>query len=266
MRKCVVLGLAAAMSASALAVTGTIVTDNDSKTGEVKWNARAKTYTVTQKKGGANIDVEVAADDVVEMNVEKPAEIDKAAAQIAKGQAAAAVPALSKIMKEYSHLQWDRTAGRYLADAYLALNNPEKALAACKDVIDSDKSAAWKGELAPAYWGALLKLNKKTQLEEALVKAAASGDRYSSGAALTLRGDIAMQDGNETPEAAKKALIDGYLRVVLMYTDAAVAPLLRPEALYKAAQCFEKLGQSGRADQLRGELKRVYATSAWANK
>ena len=44
------------------------------------------------------------------------------------------------------------------------------------------------------------------------------------------------------------------------------AQRLQPEALYKAARCFDKLNQSGRADTMRTELKRTYANSPWANK
>ena len=39
--------------------------------------------------------------------------------------------------------------------------------------------------------------------------------------------------------------------------DGKIAEQLRPEAMAKAAQCFEKIGQAGRADQMRGELKRL---------
>ena len=38
------------------------------------------------------------------------------------------------------------------------------------------------------------------------------------------------------------------------------------QALYKAAHCFEKLGQSGRADSMRTTLKKTYASSPWAAK
>ena len=51
-----------------------------------------------------------------------------------------------------------------------------------------------------------------------------------------------------------------------MYTDDKVANQLRPEALAKSAQCFEKINQAGRADQMRAELKRLYPASLWANK
>jgi hypothetical protein len=95
------------------------------------------------------------------------------------------------------------------------------------------------------------------------VKAAATGDRYSSGAALIGRGDIILA-GGESADSLRAALVDGYLRVALMYTDGKIAEQLRPEALAKSAQCFEKIGQAGRADQMRGELKRLYPNSPWA--
>ncbi|MBP3407363.1 MAG: hypothetical protein J6N18_14810, partial [Kiritimatiellae bacterium] len=70
----------------------------------------------------------------------------------------------------------------------------------------------------------------------------------------------------ESAESIRAALVDGYLRVALMYTDDKVANQLRPEALAKSAQCFEKINQAGRADQMRAELKRLYPASQWANK
>ena len=268
MRKILVLAWATAAAATAFSavIQGTVFTEGDQKTGAVKWNHRAKSYTITQKQGNASIDVEVPAADVTDLNIAKPANIDAAIAQVQKGQGAAAIGILQGIVKEYSHLQWDKIAGRYLVEAYLAANRGEDALKSAQAIIASDPGAAFVGELAPAYWQALLKLNQKPKLEAALAKAAASGDRFSSGAAFTLRGDIIMQEGGESADAAKKALADGYLRVVLMYTDQPVAAKLRPEALYKAAQCFEKLGQSGRAEAMRGELKKLYPNTLWAMK
>ena len=268
MRKILVLAWATAAAATAFSavIQGTVFTEGDQKTGAVKWNNRAKSYTISQKQGNAVIDVEVSAADVTDLNIAKPANIDAAIAQVQKGQGAAAIGILQGIVKEYSHLQWDKIAGRYLVEAYLAANRGEDALKSAQAIIASDPGAAFVGELAPAYWQALLKLNQKNKLEASLAKAAASGDRFSSGAAFILRGDIVMQEGGETADAAKKALADGYLRVVLMYTDAPVAAQLRPEALYKAAQCFEKLGQSGRAEAMRGELKKLYPNTLWAMK
>ncbi len=267
MRRSLIMMFAAASAIAAVAapagITGTITTEaGDTNKGLIRWSARDKAYVIT--KGG--VELQVKATDVAEIDIAKPAGWDQIVAQVEKGQGAAAVAPLSKIVKEYAHLEWDRAAARYLTEAHLAAGNPEKALAAAKEVIDGEKSAAYKGELAPAYWDALLALNRTSTLEEVLGKAAASGDRYSSGMALVKRGDLIFKAGGESSDAAKKALTDGYLRAALLYTDAAVASKVRPEALYKAAKCFEKLGQSGRADSFRTELKKLYAASPWAAK
>ena len=171
-----------------------------------------------------------------------------------KKDVASAIPVLDKIVKSYRRLQWDIVAGRYLAQAYLATGKPDAALQACQDIIATDSSAAYKGDLAPAYWSSLLALGKTTQLEMALDRAFKTGDRYSSGAAFIVRGDMIMKDGNESPDAARKALTDGYLRVVLLYKDEKIAPKLRPEALYKAARCFDKLQHAGRQQAMLDDL------------
>ena len=267
MRRSLIMMFAAASAIAAAAapagITGTITTESgDTNKGVIRWSARDKAYVIT--KGG--VELQVKATDVAEIEIAKPAGWDQIVAQVEKGQGAAAVAPLTKIVKEYAHLEWDRAAARYLTEAYLAAGAPDKALAAAKEVIDGEKTAAYKGELAPAYWAALLALNRTSALEEVLAKAASSGDRYSSGAALTMRGDMIFKSGGESLDAAKKALSDGYLRVVLLYTDASVASQLRPEALYKAAKCFEKLGKNSRADAFRTELKKLYASSTWAAK
>ena len=148
----------------------------------------------------------------------------------------------------------------------MAAEKPADALKVCQGIIDDDPTAAYRGDLAPAYWSALLSLNRRSPLEKNLEKALKDDDRFSRGAALIMRGDLAMKDGAESNDACKKALTDGYLRVVFLFKDPQVAEKLQPEALYKAAHCFDKLNQSGRADFMRTELKRTYANSPWANK
>ena len=244
-------------------VPGSITTTaNETHKGNVRWSTREKAYIVTK----GNVELQVKESEVSSLDIDKPAAYDAAVQQVEKGQGAAAIPALQKIAKDYQHLQWDKAAGRYLAEAYIAAGKAEEAMKTCQSIISGEPSAAYKGELAPAYWNALLALNKTSALESALAKAAKSGDRFSSGAALILRGDIILKAGNESNDAAKKALTDGYLRVVYLYRDAEVAAKLQPEALYKAARCFEKLGQSGRADTMRSDLKKNYAASPWAAK
>ena len=244
-------------------VPGSITTtSSETHKGKIRWSTRDKAYVITE----GNVELQVKEADVEVLDIDKPAGFDVAAGQVQKGQGAAAIPALQKITKDYQHLQWDKIAGRYLAEAYIAAGKAEEALKTCQSIISGEPTAAYKGELAPAYWNALLALNKTSALESALAKAAKSGDRFSSGSALILRGDIILKAGNESNESAKKALTDGYLRVVYLYNDPGVAARLQPEALYKAAHCFEKLGQSGRADSMRTTLKKTYASSPWAAK
>ena len=100
------------------------------------------------------------------------------------GNGAAAVAALTKIVDDYRMLVWDKPAGRYLALAHLAAGNAQKALDVCQKIIAEDKSAAYSGEVAPAYWQALLKLGKNDQLEGLLKKATSSADRPASAAAF----------------------------------------------------------------------------------
>ena len=250
MKKSLILSVAALAASELFAVQGTVSTSAESFSGDVKWHARDKKYVVEKGK----ITKEFKLADVIDVEFAKPAGFDKAVQMVEGGQGAAAIPVLSKIVSEYRMLKWDKPAGRYLAMAHLAAGNAQKAYEACQPIVSEDKAAAYTGDLAAAYWQALLKLGKNDQLEGLLKKAAASGDRPASAAALVMRGDIIVTASNDKPEELRRALTDGYLRVVLMYQDAPCARE-RAEACLKAAQCFDKLGQSGRAEQLRAQAK-----------
>lgn len=263
MRKSLLVMLVAATAATCFGAPGTITkTDGVTQKGDIRWSARNKAYVIQ----AGRIETQVPATDVDVLEIDKPVGFDKAAEAVDKGQGASAIPVLEKIVKEYQRLQWDKEAGGYLARAYLDAGKADQALKACQAIISSDNTAAYSGKLAPAYWEALLQLGQMAKLEGALKRAAASGDRAASGAALIKRGDIIYKEGKESNDAARKALVDGYLRAVLMYTEAGVAEQVRPEALYKAARCFEKLGQASRADAYRTELRNNYKTSPWASK
>ena len=101
-----------------------------------------------------------------------------------------------------------------------------------------------------------MKLGKTEKLETLLKKAATSGDRASSAAALVMRGDILMNSASDNLEKVREALRDGYLRVVLMYLDANCRRE-RADGCMKAAAAFDKLGQSARAERLRAQAKTI---------
>ena len=236
--------------ASAFAIQGSVSTESETVSGDIKWHGRDKKYVIEKGK----ITKEFALADVTSLDIPKPAGYDKAVSAVEGGQGASAIPILTKIVADYRMLQWDKPAGRYLAMAYIAAGNAQKAYEVCSPIVNEDKSAGWSGDLAAAYWQALLKLGKTEQLEGLLKKAATSGDRPSSAAALVMRGDIIVASSNDKPDALKDALRDGYLRVVLMYQDAECVRE-RGEAMNKAAVCFDKLGQAARAENLRAQAK-----------
>lgn len=240
-------------------IQGTIInTEGKPFTGLLKWKVREKAYNVTAN----NMDLEVPLTSVAEMQIPKPKELENAEKQIASGNAAVAVPILEKITKDYFMLKWDKPAIRLLVDANMKAGETDKAIKTCETIIAADATQAYLGEIAPAYWQALLKAGRTAKVEEFVLKAIKSGDRMACAFALIMRGDLILATG-DTPDNAKKALRDGYLRVYMLYKSEQEA---QPEALFKAAKCFEKLGQSGRADQMRSELKRNFAASPWAQK
>lgn len=259
MKKLALMALAAVVATSpAWAIKGTIKTDKDTKSGDITWKAGSKKYEVVLKN---NVTTEYPLADVVGLDIPKPANFDQCVQS-------KNIAGLKKIVEDYRMLVWDKPAGNALVKAYLTVSpaKPQEAYETARKIIADDQSAAYKGDLAPAYWSALLRLNRRSALEKNMKTALKGGDRFSRGAALLMTGDIIMKDGKESADACKKALTDGYLRVVYLYTEEGVAERLRPEALYKAAVCFSTLRQSGRADVMRTELKALYASSPWASK
>ena len=250
--KKLITGFAMVAAASAFAIQGSVSTETETVAGDVKWHARDKKYVIEKGK----ITKEFKLAEVTGLEIPKPQGYDKAVQMVENGQGAAAVAVLTKIVADYRMLQWDKPAGRYLALAHIAAGNAQKAYEVCTPIINEDKSAGWSGDLAAAYWQALLKLGKTEQLEGLLKKAATSGDRPSSAAALVMRGDIVVSGSNDAPEELKRALRDGYMRVVLMYQDAECRRE-RGEAMLKAAACFDKLGQAARAENLRAQAKAI---------
>ena len=213
MTKKLVVCLVAAAAAEAFAIQGSVSTETETFAGDVKWHARDKKYVIEKGK----ITKEFKLSEVTALDIPRPQGFDKAVQMVEAGQGSAAVATLAKIVSDYRMMQWDKPAGRYLALAHLAAGNAQKAYDACTPIIAEDKSAAYSGDLAAAYWQALLKLGKTEQLEKLLKDAATKGNRQASAAALVMRGDMVVAASNDSPEELRRALRDGYMRVVLMY-------------------------------------------------
>ena len=248
------LAASAVLAMPAYAVQGTIKTEKDSKTGDIKWQGRSKSYSLTYKRGTTNVSAEYPLADVVELDIEKPKNLEQLISAVQPGQGAASVAGLSAIVQNYRMLVWDKPAARWLVKAYLAAGQAQKAYETARGIISDDETAAYSGELAPAYWETLLKTGKATQLENCLKKAASSGDRATSAEALLMRGDMILAAEGDNHAAHRKALTDSYLRVALMYNDPKCRDVRR-DALLKCAASFDKLGQGVRAENMKTQAK-----------
>ncbi len=253
----VALGVVAAGSAMAQ-IQGSIWTEGRKLDGVIRWRPAQKVYAITAN----NIELSLELDKVEKIEIPRPQALDVAINQINQGNAAAAIPALTKLSTDYLMMQWDLPATRYLAEAYLKSGNHAKAIEVCEKITRPNPEAAYLGEMAPIYWQALQKSGRSARVDDLVTRAIKSGDRLASAHALIMRGDLIAESG-ESAETTKKSLRDGYLRVVMLYRGIKSA---QPEALYKAGKAFEKLGQTARADQMRTTLKSEYGASEWAGK
>lgn len=229
-------------------------TDGSVIQGNIKWLPASKKYTINT----GTTTIEIQPNLVADIKVQTPAGLAAAAQQVNAGSYAAAIPALTKIMQDYTMLQWDKVAAGYLAKAYINSNNAKEALSVCKKVIDIDPTAAYTGDMAPYYWEALLAEGRDATLRKSLDDAVAQGDRDGQAKALVMRGNM-LSKKNEF----KDALVDGYLRVIVLYKK---QPAARAEAMYNAINCFTQLGQSSFAEQMRQKLISEYPKSDFAQK
>ena len=241
----------------AVAINGTLRPySGEAKTGDIKWQSRAKQYVISFKQGKTEVSAEYPLADVMGLDIPKPAGLDKALAAAKSGQAASALPLLTKTVADYKMLVWDKVAARTLIEYYLKSGKTAEASKIADGILADDKDAAFSGAFAPAYWAIMLKQGKQEQLEKLLKRAVGTGDRASSAYALSMRGDIILAQGGDKPENCRKALTDGFLRVVLMYTDPECVEA-RAEAMVKAASCFDKIGMASRAEDLRAKAKEI---------
>lgn len=235
-------------------IQGTIIKkDRGTMTGMIKYDPRTQTYSVLS----GNVTLEVHKDNVLDMDIPRPKQLDQAAAAVQRGQTdSSVVQMLEQIVKTYTMLKWDIPAARWLAEAQLKQGNPTAALEMSERVIRANPSAAYAPDFARIYWDCLLAKGLTKKLETELSNAVQKGDRELAAVAQLKRGDIQMQDGR-----FKEALVDGFLRTALLFRD---VKSVQPEALFKAAKCFEKLGQNSYAEKMRKRLLAEFPNDPYA--
>ncbi len=253
-----VIALAASLiglTALGAGIRGTLVKRNrDTVTGEISWLGASKKYLV--RKDGVSI--RISPDDVAEVRVPKPDGFDRAAQQIQRGNYSGGIPKLEKIKNDYEMLGWDIQAARWLAFAYLKDNDSSRALRMCEDVMERNPQAALNPEFASVYWDALIEEERIPALKDKLTKAVREGSRGLAAMAQIKRGHIERKNGN-----FKNALVDGYLRTIVMFKRVRAA---QPEALYYAISCFKELGQHTYAEKMRKTLLEQFPNNSYTRK
>jgi len=256
---------AGSVRAAAEAAGEIVNTEGKSFKGLIRYKSLNKVYIVKSSAGpgGAEMELEVPLATVRTLNVAEPAELRAAIQLVRDGKPQGAIPVLDKVAQEYSMLQWDVPATRWLSDAYIRDGKPEQAVRACERVIDKRPEAALSGEVAAAYWQALLAAGRNNKLEDLLALAAKSGAPDGQARANVMRGEMLRKQNK-----SKNALLDGYLRTIVLFKGWR-DPLVREaraEALFKAAECFDDLGMIAPATKMRTLCIGEHADSDWARR
>lgn len=224
--------------------------------GIVRYLASSRSFEIKTANG---ITQTVKASDVAKVELaQQPAGLQKALNDVNSGNYQAAIPVLKEIAGSYVMLGPDVIASQALALAYLRTNRTKEALKICEDLQKMNPSALNSGSFAKVYWEALLAENRTATLRTSLRTAIETGSREVAAAAQVVRGDLEMQANNP-----REALLDGYLRTILLFQDVA---FIQPEALFKAIKAHEALNEVQYAERWRKRLLANYGTSEFAGR
>jgi len=217
----------------------------------IRWRALTKEYQVDFGDGSV---VPVALADVESVEVDKPADLDKAEALMASKSYEAAIPLLDGVATQYAMLQWDTTARELLARAYCAKGDFKKAVQVLEDyftVVPKDQAP---DAFRDMYWIALLGAQRGATLKTDVEDAIKGGSKTLAPLAVLRRADLAKSESRR-----EDAFLD-YMRVALLYN---AAKDVQPEALFKAAQVLDATNDR-RADELRKRLATQFPGSPYA--
>ena len=226
--------------------------------GQISWLGGSRIYEI-RDPNNPSISRSVSHDKVRDVVVRKPDQLDAAVRAVEEGRYTGShIALLAKIVEQYEMLQHDLTAGAALARAYVETGKATQTEELYRKLKASRSVASLPGGLVSAYWDALLKLGKNSILTREIDQMVQNGSRGAVAVAYILKGDIQKQDGK-----LEDALIDGYLRTVVLYRDIKEA---QPEALYKAHLCFKELNQVTRAETMQKKLVDGFPKSTYTRK
>ncbi len=220
--------------------------------GNISWKGGAKQYEVST---GAGVMTIVPLNQVGSIEVAPPANLAAAVAAARAGDGSQTA-ALTQIVDSYLMLGPDLTAMRWLAELQLKRGEGKQALEKFTRVMENRQPGSVPAEVVRSYWGVLLDAGKTSELREQLKSAIEKAPRPQAAAAQMMRGEVDMRDAKY-----RDALVDGFLRTIVLFGD---VKEVQPEALFKAAKCFDELGESQNAEKMRRRLSQDYPDSPFA--
>lgn len=233
-------------SASSLVLKNKQVLEGNS----IEWREASREYVVLM--GGASRSI--PASEVLKLNIDKPANIDKAKALISSRQYAQALPLLEEIIRKYKQLIWDVEALKLQAQCFVEMNEPKKATASLDALFAA--GATLTPALQKTYWTALQKAGNNERLMKELTRTMGVGSPDLVATAYVIRGNAYLQDGNQD------AALADFIKVVTLFKNEKAS---QPEALYQVADLLEK-AKDPRAAEFRKILVNDYKDSEFAAK
>lgn len=188
--------------------------------------------------------------------VDEPPVYAKAKKMIQAMQYDEAIRALKGIVKDYYGLGWDHRARLLLPAAYFGKKDYQNTIAACEAVFKSSPQARKDDEIVIPYLESLAQTGNADKLHAALNELVPVVGRKAAARAQMMRGNIFFNSANY-----EKALLD-FMRTADFFRDVTETA---PEALFRTAECLEKIGDA-RAEEYYRRLKKDYPTTAWAAK
>ena len=220
--------------------------------GAIRYAPSQKQYIINSE--GVQINVSLA--EVKDLLIPRPGGLDGAIKQVRTGAYSGAIPTLQDIMERYRMLSYDVEAARFLAEAFVNMGQPGKAVEMAEVAIKANPGAAYSGDLSRIYWDALNKAKQNEKLNRVLQEAVENGTREVAATAQVMRGNMQFDKGNY-----KEALVDGYLRTIVLFQD---VKGIQPEALFKAIKAHEKVGEHSHAEKWRKKLLSDYPDSSYS--
>ena len=224
--------------------------------GILQWKGAQGVYEIQQP--GSSATTTLTADKVKRVMTRPPPELEEAKRNVQSGRHLDAIPVLKRIASLYIRLEHDVVATRWLAEAYQKSGDLKSAVAVCEKLMKENPACMASEEFVSVYGDKLILDKQYVKAKDIFTRIIEQGDHAAAAVAQIKRADMDMANGN-----VKEALVNGYLRTALLFGD---VKQLQPEALYKAALCFEKLGQTPEAEKMRRQLLADYPQDPFAAK